>query len=294
VIQTPRRLRMGGMSASAAVRRRRTLRLTVATVALVGVSATACSGHSARTAVHQVPAVPAPRGTATPFVTAPANDPVAAPAGSPEEAVQRYVTAEAAGDDAASFALLSDDERRRVGSLAAWADEASDRLPIDRIDHVTLDGSTVVTEATLAARLDETGFVPGAARIEWRPVHVEGGWLISPSATTVTPHLPDDDGARAAVQTWLDARRSGQTTGQYEGNLLGQPTLVERVSSAALRAGAPTHLESSPDPQVAINAFGPDASRFVRAVPVDGVGRLVVLAAPLGDAWKVVGIEADH
>ena len=139
--------------------------------------------------------------------------------------------------------------------------------------------------------------MPGHARIEWRPVAAGGGWAVAPTATTV-------DGAAAGRRR--RPRRSGRhlagrppaaarATGQYAGNLLGQPTLVERLAPpASFTAGAPEPLDAAPDPQVAVHAFGADATRFVRAVPVDGPVRLVVLVAPNGDTWQVVGVQAPR
>ncbi len=262
--------------------------------ALAAVALAACSSSGAAGPAHQVPAVPAAVGPNTPFTSLATVDPAPAPAPSAAEAVQRYASAEAAGDWAASYALLGDEDRTRVGSFAAWVDEADDRLPLLSLADVTMDGTTVVTTAVLDARLDEARFVPGRARIEWRPVAVDAGWLVSPTATRVDAQLPPQESATSVVDAWLAGRRRGETTGQYAGNLLGQPTLVERLPADDLRAGAPGPLAAAPDPQVAVHAFGPDASRFVRAVPVDGSVRLVVLVAPYGDAWEVVGVQAPR
>lgn len=263
------------------------------TVLLTIAALAGCS--SAERAAHTVPTVPAPQGQPASFTTTAAADPAPASAASPQDAVARYVAAEASGDHTTSWSLLSDDERARVGSLAAWIDEAEARLPLVSLADVTVDGSTVVTDTALTPRLDETGFVPAHARIEWRPVRRGGGWAVAPSSTTVTALLPPDDAARVAVQTWLDGRRHGEATGEYAGNLLGQPRLVDGLApSASLTAGTPAPLDTAPDPQVAVNAFGADAVRFVRAVPVSGAPRLVVLTAPLGDAWQVVGVQAPR
>ena len=263
------------------------------TVLLTVAALAGCS--SSPPAAHTVPTVPAPQGPPASFTSSTVADPAPVAAANPQDAVARYVAAEASGDHATSWSLLSDDERARVGSLAAWVDEADARLPLVSVADLTVDGSTVITDTTLAPRLDETGFVPGHARIEWRPVRRGDGWAVAPSSTTVTALLPSDDAARIAVQTWLDGRRHGDATGEYAGSLLGQPTLVDGLAPAAsLTAGRPEPLEAAPDPQVAVNAFGADASRFVRAVPVTGTPRLVVLTAPLGDAWQVVGVQAPR
>ncbi len=255
---------------------------------------TACASSGSADSAHQVPVVPAPVGPNTPFVSTAAVEPAASPASSASEAVTRYVAAEANGDWVASYALLADADRTRVGSLAAWMDEAEDRLPLVSLADVAMDGSTVVTTALLDARLDEARFVPGRARIEWRPVAVDGGWLVSPTATRVVAQLPPDAAATSVAATWLEGRQRGETVDQYAGSLLGQPALAERLPGGAFKVGAPVALDGAPDPQVAIHAFGPDASRFVRAVPVDGPVRLVVLVAPNGDVWEVVGVQAPH
>ena len=275
---------------------RTTWRRLAATVALAGALA-GCSSARAAQPEHRVPAVPAPQpgaAAANPFVTTTVVEPPVAPAASPDEAVRRYVAAEADGDGAASYALLADADRTRVGSLAAWLDEAGERLPLRSLTSVQLDGSTVVTEATLEARLDEGGFVPARARIEWRPVRSGGGWLVSPTATQVVALLPPDADATGVVATWLQARQRSETVGQYVGSLLGQPTLVDAVPAGSVRVGAVGRLDTAPDPQVAVNAFGPEATRFVRAVPVQGPVPLVVLVAPFEATWQVVGVEAPR
>lgn len=273
---------------SPAARRHRLAALALAALTTVA----GCSSAGGDATRRPVPTIPAPAGPNTPFTAAPALDVPPAPAADAADAVRRYVAAEAAGDWAASWALLADDDRTRVGSVEAWAGEADDRLPLRSLETVALDGSAVATVAALEARLDETAVVPGRARITWRPVRVAGGWLVSPAATTVEPLLPAESGATDAAARWVDGRRRGEVVDQYAGNLLGRPTLVDRLPDGAYRAGAPAPLESAPDPQVAVQAFGPEAARLVRAVPVDGPVRLVVLTAPLGDAWQVVGVQA--
>ena len=270
----------------------RRLRTALGAAGLAAVLA-GCSSAQAARSTHVAPPVPGPLAPNSPFVTTAVAAVPPAPAPSAQEAVQRYVAAEAAGDSAASWALLADADRARAGSLAAWVDEASDRLPLRSLGPVTLDGSTVVTDAVLDARLDEGGFVPGRARIEWRPVAAGGGWLVSPNGTRVLPELPADADAVAVVDRWLQARQRGESTGQYAGNLLGQPTLAAPLPAGTYHVGAVRPLDAAPDAQVAVNAFGPGASRFVRAVAVDGPARLAVLVAPLGDAWQVVGVEAS-
>ena len=268
----------------------------VALVAIASLTAAACSS-SQTAATHQAPPIPGPQGPTSPFVTTSTVDPSPAPAASAQDAVTRYITAEADGDAAASYALLADTDRRRAGSFAAWADEAPDRLPVRSCSSIEIDGSTVITDTVLDARLDESGFVPARARIEWRPVKVDNGWLVSPTSTQVQAVLPPDADAASAVVTWLAARSKGATTGQYDGSLLGRPTLLDALAGQTIalgdvRIGAVRPLGTAPDPQVAVNAFGPEAERFVRTVTVDAPARLAVLVAPLGDAWRIVGVEA--
>lgn len=253
----------------------------------------ACAGSSGPDArATPVPTVPAPAGPAAPFTSTAPVTIVAAPAADAADAVRRYVTAEADGDWATSWSLLADGDRARAGSFEAWADEADERLPLRSIEQLTVDGSTIDTVVTLEARLDETAVVPGRARVRWRPVAAGGGWLVSVADTSVDPLLPDDAGAPAAAVAWVEARRQGATTGQYDGNLLGQPTAVEALPAGQYRAGEARPLDAAPDPQVAVQAFGPSGARLVRAVPVDGPRHLVVLTAPLGDRWLVVGVQA--
>ena len=282
------------MEAMSAARLRRPAALALAAIA--SLTFAACSSSKTATSSQAAP-IPGPQGPTSPFVTTSAVEPDQAPAASAQDAVTRYVAAEASGDAAASYSLLADDDRRRAGSFAAWADEAGDRLPVRSIASVEMDGSAVITDTVLDARLDESGFVPARARIEWRPVKVANGWLVSPTSTHVQAVLPPDADAAQAVAAWLAARSTGATTGQYDGNLLGRPALLDAIAGQAItvgavRVGAVRPLGAAPDPQVAVNAFGPEAERFVRTVTVDAPARLAVLVAPLGDAWRIVGVEA--
>lgn len=263
--------------------------------ALVGAGCSAAGDAGpADPSVAPVPTVPAPIGPNTPFTTAPVVEPPAAPAPTGVDAVQRYVAAEAAGDWAASYALLADDDRARAGSFARWVDEAEERLPLRSLLDTTVDGSAVVTTAVLEPRLDETRVVPGRARIEWRPVAADGGWLVAPTGTRVDAVLPADDGAVTAAREWLAGRQQGETVRQYAGNLLGQPMLVDRLPAGAFTATTVEPLSAAPDPQVAVQAFGPEAERFVRVVAATGPVALVVLAAPNGDTWEVVGVQSPR
>ena len=219
--------------------------------------------------------------------------PVPPPAASPEAAVTGLLDALIAGDAAASFSLLAEGDRAYLGPLPTWQDRISS-LPRYLGYQVTgADGPAVVTEVTLEPRLDEViGFVPGRATATWTTVTEDGGYRVSFSDSTSEPTLPSDEAATAAAQAWVATRQRCEPAATYDGNLLGQPSLADRLCDLAgmFRAGAAAGLESFRDPSLLLNAFGADAPTFVRVVPVEGPAPLQVALAPLGEAWEVIGV----
>jgi hypothetical protein len=106
------------------------------------------------------------------------------------------------------------------------------------------------------------------------------------------PVLPSDQSASTAAQAWAAARQRCEAGAAYAGTLLGQPTFADALchSSHSYRPDAAEGLDTFRNPTLLLEAFGPDASNFVRVVRLDGPTSFAVALAPLGDAWEVVGV----
>jgi hypothetical protein len=216
---------------------------------------------------------------------------------SPREAVERFLSAQVAGDSAASFDLLADDVRAELGDAEQWAIAQID-LPrylaftVDATEPAEGTSATVTSRVRLEPRLDPiTGFTPAEATVRWPVVRNAAGWAIQLDAAELTPVLPPDDGARTAADSFVRERRACDPAAEM--NLLGDP-----AAAAALCAGEGEPVlgpvggvtEKARDELVA--SFGPDATSWAREVPLEAPARLRVVLAPLGPAWQVIGLVA--
>jgi hypothetical protein len=219
--------------------------------------------------------------------------PLAAPASSPQEAVTGLLAALVARDAERSFSLLSEDDRAASGSFASWRDRLTTLPQVVEFQVTGAGSDEVTTDVVFEPRLDEVaGFVPAEARATWTTVEEDGGHRVAYSDSTFEPVLPSDATAAEAAQRWVTEQQACREGRTYGGNLLGQPTLTERLcgTAGAFRAGAAEELERFRDPTLVLNAFGADAATFVRVVPVDGPVPIQVALAPLSQDWEVIGV----
>ncbi len=223
---------------------------------------------------------------------------VSAPAPSPSEAVRLFVAAEVEQRFAASFRLLSREDRESYGRPESWR-QAHHELP-RLVSSGPLDGAggdVVVSEVVLEPRLDRiVGAVPASARISWQTVPEDGGWRVAYTDSIVEAHFPDDSGADDAVMAWADAAQRCADTGSLEARsgLVGVTGYAKRLCDAPglLSVGAVSGLETLDSPAPVLSAFGPTAAAFVRVVELGGPVAMRVLTAPEGDRWLVVGLAA--
>ena len=261
-----------------------------------------CSGGDdvgiGRPSVAPVPRVPAPSGPNTPVVWD-ESVPDPQPRDTPADAVSAFLTAEIDGDLAASFAVLSSDERTAIGGIAPWVARHA-QLPV-YLSFQVLDSTgdgTVTTDVTAVPRLDEiVGYMPSRARVVWTTVDEGAGWTVALDRTVADAVPPDDSGAEVAALEWTGAVTSGGGADEFEyaGNLLGQPEIVDRLAgsdNAAFTAGSTSMLRDWPSAAVVTNAFGPAAAQWARVVSLDGPLPIDVVTAPMGDRWLVVGVVA--
>lgn len=267
--------------------------------AAIIVALSACSGTSTGNAEPSelerftpAPASAAPF-TSTAVPGAPGAAPV--PAASPQAAVEGYLAAEIAGDQATSFSLLAAAQRDKLVDLAAWR-AAHVNLPVFEsytLQPVTESGA-VVTDVALQPRLDAiTGVVPARATITWRPVAEDGGWRVDLAGATFEPHYPDDAGAAPAALAWVQARQACQADPEAS-RLLLDPALAAALcrQPGRFEAGMASPLSALANPTPVVDAYGPGASAFARVVRLTGPATLDVVTAPLGADWVVISVTS--
>ena len=218
---------------------------------------------------------------------------LSAAAPTPQEAVTGLLDALVAGDADRSFSLLSAEDRAASGPYATWRDRL---LSLPRVVDYQVTGvgsDSVTTDVVFEPRLDEVvGFVPALAQATWTTIEEDGGHRVAYADSTSEPVLPADAAATQVAERWVTEQQGCRQGPIYGGNLLGQPTLADTLCGTAgtFKAGPAQGLDGFRDPTLVLNAFGADASTFVRVVPVDGPLALQVALAPLGEDWEVIGV----
>jgi len=307
---------------------RELIAVAVGVCVLIVICSLVLSGNEASTTAgsseHLVAEIPAPRGPKTPVESLAA--PVLAPQrpqATPTAAVSAYLSAEINLDFDASFALLDEADRAKVGDVTAWAAQQPDR-PTYRTFSVLSTSATgvVTTTVDLVPRLDEAiGFVPATAQVGWVTTASAAGYTVAASKAAVTPILPADAGSVTTAISWANDIANGVAPGdvQYDGSLLGQPELVEQLATLGAGSGSsagsgnaagsgssagsgstavfssvgsPISIEDWPAATTVTNAFGAGAFDWARVVSLQGPKNLDVVLAPLGDRWQVVGVIA--
>jgi hypothetical protein len=267
-------------------------RSRVALVLLVVLVAAGCSKQS--TAARNVPTIPAPVGSNS--LTKADAAPPGATGATPRAAVELFVTGLMNGDAKSTYALLVDKERTAT-SLASWTETMSS-LPTYR-DFTVARDDPVDLDATFSPQVDEiAGVVPGKAVVHFATTSEGGGWRVSLAKTTIEPRYPTDDKAAATVALdWVKANQSCDPAAvkslQYQGSLLGQPSVVSELChwSGTLVANGTSGLNATPSANAVRNAFGPAADEWAKVTHIDGPQPLDVVTAPLGDAWVVVAVS---
>lgn len=217
------------------------------------------------------------------------------PAGSPAEAVEQFLTAEAARDLTSSYSMLTEDQRRRYSSAAAWTNAHADFFPVTAFEITEVDGDRVIAEVEYRSGLDEVvGLVPARARVEWVAVEEDGGWLVDFDAATVEPRYPDETDAPEAVAEWARAHQDCTEPEQYEGALVAAADLRRAVealcdTTTRIATGEVGELDEF-DASAFVSAFGTDALAWARRVELRGPVELTVVVAPVDDRWLVVGL----
>lgn len=218
------------------------------------------------------------------------------PAATPADAVEQFLTAEAAGDFERSYSMLSEAQRIDYGSPAAWTNAHADFFPVTDFQVVETTGDRTATEVRYRSSLDEViGLVPARARVDWVAVEEDGGWLVDFDAAGVQPRYPDDDEAVDAVDTWASTLQRCGEPEQYSGALVATADLRRLVdglcdSPSPVAVTGPAGALDEFDASGVVSAFGTEALSWARTVKVSGPVEVAVVVAPIDDRWVVVGL----
>lgn len=296
----------------APLRRMAAIALVIVVGTGVGLAAVALTPRSGgrptrRTPTPSVAAFRFPTGGVVHAVVfdAPPADSLVEPA-SARAALEDFLGAERDGITAHSFLLLTSGDQQDVGSAAAWGSSSPDRPAPTAFtvtsEQITPGDEQISVDVTRRPSLDQyAGFVSARATQVWHVVRDGTRWRVGAEPLTETPALPPIAGAADAAGRWAQAsaRCDRAATAALEGvpNLTGPEDLLGAPCSergAWMAAGAPVTLDRAPDTESFVEAYGPDVGTWMRLVPVYGPRtHFLVAVAPLGDAWRVIGVTGD-
>ena len=212
---------------------------------------------------------------------------------SPEAAVRGFLTAEALGDFAASYAFLGPDDLATYPTAAAWVAAHADLPPITGFTVEEATGSTVVTLTGLRSTLDPVlGLIPARSRDTWETVEVDERFRVDHGASATAALYPSDEQVSAAVARWAEARQECRTEFQADAALLGAPALAEQLcgASGAVVVDEAAALRDGAEGTVLLNAYGPDVYTWARVVDVLEPVALQAVTAPIADEWQVIAV----
>jgi hypothetical protein len=218
---------------------------------------------------------------------------------SPRAALSAFLDAEVEGRSAESFRLLVGDVGR-----GEWIEDRLDRLVPASYVIEAERGSDVDREFDVLVRhvphVDTfAGFVPATSRQTWRVVGRDGRFRVEVPAARVEYLSPSDSSAAPVVRAWLAeleaCRPKGAAALQIAPSLFGRTDLARQpCRQSGWTAGEAGPVRRTIDIESFAAAYGPDVATWARLVPVDGPsGGFFAVVAPLGDAWRVLGVTTD-
>lgn len=248
-----------------------------------------------------------PAGAAPPALSTQAEPPRPTPSPEPSsatDALRRFLAAERDGALETSRSLLSADAHERFPTGSAWARDQIERLlptsfEIAPDPRPATDPARVgfLVRATHTGSLDVfRGLVPARSIQYWTVLREGATWRVPPRPNAVEPVLPDRDEAPAVVQAWLDrlaaCRADDARSLELAPRLLGVRGLRALPCSTKGRweARAPEPLDRAPNAATFLAAFGVGAATWSLSVPVSGPEPFTVIVAPVGEAWRVIGL----
>jgi hypothetical protein len=213
------------------------------------------------------------------------------------EALKVLLQAESQLDRSTSYAVLSPDARLEFKVLADWTRRRT-QLPTPVRFEVKAgkDERTAVATITYVPSLDPFKGLVTTKEIEtWTGVKVAGGWLLD-GEPTVELVLPDESKAVDEAAAWARAVQACDQAAaaklQGVSILFGTSTQAGKLcgSTGSVQAGALGPLTIGPVANDIIAQYTSDALTWARSVVISAPVRFVVVTAPIGENWKVIGI----
>jgi hypothetical protein len=241
----------------------------------------------------------APPGPSLPANPAPADQaPAREPSESAEAAVLALLKAEQAGNHRASFAFLSRSGLARFANSDAWASHRRATAPVTAFHTESVVGAAVTVLVEHTPAIDPfLGLQFARERQIWQAHEEPDGWLVDPEPE-IRPIVPSDAGAREVTARWSAARQSCNEELTTSLQAVTTPFGVSRGASAlckttdVLSVGIPTWADPGPQTAQLVEQYGPAVVRYIRSVPVAGGPEpFTVLLVPIGDVWRVIGIN---
>jgi hypothetical protein len=262
----------------------------VVVTALMALGACSSSDKSAASKASDV----APTGAAVAL-----NGALPTPKATVRDAVTALLTAEQHGDHAASFLLIDDAGRADYPDVLRWRDRRNE-LPAITGFRIVGNGKAANSVDVLvehAPALDPfIGLSPAQEHEIWVGRREHGGWLLDADATS-DPVLPADSGVAPAAMAWLQAAKAcdanAVNAAQGVTQLLGVGNAVDQLCAAkpVLDAGKPGPVKAGAATQQLVAQYNADAVGWARSVTLTGGTQPIdVLLAPIGDAWRVIGV----
>jgi hypothetical protein len=241
------------------------------------------------------PAADAPKAKISEVAVAADNRPQP----SAQAALEALLTAEQRNDHEASYPLVVHGPSQSFPTAAKWADARRDLPNITgfRVEKAAGDATEVAAVVDHEPQLDPfVGDVPAHERQVWKAHRAGDGWLLD-QEPDVEPQYPDDQGAVDVARDWFTTvqRCDEKAAAAFQGvkTLFNSLSSDVRVCGAT---GAPT-IDSKvmPLPDGPISAdivaeYDTGALGWARVVDVTAPVQMSIVLAPIGDAWKVIGL----
>ncbi len=202
-----------------------------------------------------------------------------------------------------AYGILDSISVQRFPSLSSWvAAQADGGLPMAyEIGPGRQQGEDAVDFEVLASHepsLDPfRGLVPSRSQSVWHVQREQGRWRVGAEPLSQVAILPPDATAPEVVRVWVSrlavCDQAGAAAFQVGNHLYGPTALADSPceTRGSWTVEQPVSLDNAPDPKAFLAAFGPDARSWARLVPVRGPGvRFFAAVAPLGEAWRVMGV----
>jgi hypothetical protein len=221
------------------------------------------------------------------------------PQASPAAALEQLLVAEQRGDHDAAYAFVAHGPDQPFHTVNQWARRRRELPPITEYTVEEQDdpeASSATATVGHEPKLDPfSGLVPARERQTWSAQRVGDGYVLA-QEPDIVPILPSDDDALDAARAWAeDVQRCDEaaaTARQAVTTLFGSTAQSGGLcgSSGAVEVGDAGPLPAGPLSGDIVAQYSADALEWARVVTLSAPVRLLIVLAPIGDTWKVLGI----